>query len=111
MTMAKEVPATEHYISLYDSANGQSLSTLKAVDVTDECPGNDGKKVVLLYTKAQRGRIAQIRYGAMIHFFVDELDNEMHRAPRDDTFGSTAERLGLDKLRLRSLIEQHAPTA
>jgi len=109
--MAKEVPSKKHKIGLFDSATDESLSTLKAVDITEDCPGVKKGEVLLLFTKAQRGRIAQINDGSKIHFFVEELDKEMKAAPRDDTFGSTAKRLGLNKTQLRSIIEQHAPAA
>ncbi len=98
-------------IGIQDSATGESLYTLKTVDITKDCPGMQKGRAELKFTKAQRGRLVQIDYGAQIHFFVDELDAEMNVAPRDDTFGSTAKRLGLDKMGLRSIIEQHAPAA
>ena len=109
--MAKKVPAKREKMGMYDSATGKSLFVLKTVNITKNCPAVKKGKVVLKFTKAQRGRIAQIDDGSMIHFFVEELDAEMRAAPRDDTFGSTAERLGLDKTQLRSIIEQHAPAA
>jgi hypothetical protein len=104
-------------IGLYDSATGKTLNTLKAVDITDECPGLEpGDRAMLLFTEAQRGRIVQMREGpsdacAMIDFFVDELDREMHVRPMDDTFGVWARRWGVSRDVLRNLIEKHAPAA
>ena len=110
--MAKTVSAKSHKVSMYDSATDESLKTLKAVDFTEDCRGGleKGDEARLLFTRARRGRIVVIEYGpCRIHFFVEELDREMRCAPRDDTFGSTAETLGLKKTELRKLIEQHAP--
>ena len=109
--MAKKVPARRKKIGLYDNATDESLYVLKSVDITKKCPAVKKGKVVLKFSKAQRGRIVQIDDGSRIHFFVEELDKEMKAAPRDDTFGSTAERLGIAKTQLRSIIEQHAPAA
>jgi len=117
--MAKELKITKAYKpGLYDSATGESCVTEKVVDVTEDCPrASDKDRCVFLYTRAKRGRIVQMarpykdeKYmGMHIHFFVDELDHEMHVAPRDDTFGSLASQLGFSKPALRSLIEAHAP--
>ncbi|MDA2922547.1 hypothetical protein MYX07_04765 [Patescibacteria group bacterium AH-259-L07] len=110
----------EHNPGLCDSDTGESCVTEKVVDVTEECPGaNEKERRILLYTRARRGRIVQITHpykgkeymGSHIHFFVDELDAEMHVAPGHDTFGSWASELGLDKSALRTLIETHAPPA
>ena len=110
--MAKQVPAKSHKVSMYDSATDEPLKTLKAVDFTEDCRGGleKGEKARFLFTRAKRGRIVVIEYEpCRIHFFVEELDREMRCAPRDDTFGSTAETLGLTKVKLRKMIEQHAP--
>lgn len=91
---------------LYDSWNGESLKTEQIIDIGSLC----SEPASLLYTRAQRGRIVQIIYSATrIHFFIDELDHEMHMPERDDTFGSTAENLGLTKQSLRALIDSNAP--
>lgn len=118
--MAKSVKINkkEHDPGLYDSDTGASLKTEKVVDVTEDCPKASKKeRAVLLFTRAKRGRIVQISrpyegetyMGSHTHFFVDELDREMRVAPREDTFGSTADMLGLTKSALRSLIEAQAP--
>ncbi len=119
--MARELKITKAYnLGLYDSATGESCVTEKVVEITEDCPkANKNDRCVFLYTRAKRGRIVQItrpykgeKYmGIHIHFFVDELDREMRVAPRDDTFGSWANQLGLEKSALRSLIEAHAPAA
>ena len=119
--MARELKITKAYNpGLYDSDTNGDCVTEKVVDVTEDCPrGSNEDRCVFLYTRAKRGRIVQMarpnkgeKYtGMRIHFFVDELEREMHVAPRDDTFGSWASQLGLSKPALRSLIEAHAPAA
>lgn len=109
----------EHNLALYDSATGDSLEPMKAVDMTDDCPAAErpDRRVVFLFTTAKRGRIVQmarpykgeVYMGSHIHFFVDELDDVMRWEPRDDTFGLWADDLGLSKTDLRKLIEAHAP--
>lgn len=113
--MAKivEIDDAEHRPGLYDSANGVSLAAVRVVDITEDCPS--GERTVLLYTNAKRGPIVQIAHpyenqkymGSHIHFFINELGNEV--APRDDTFGSTAQRSGLERQAFRKLIEANAP--
>jgi len=118
--MAKSVKINkkEHNPGLYDSDTGASCKTEKVVDITEDCPkASEKERAVLLFTRAKRGRIVQISrpyegeayMGSHIHFFVDELDREMHVAPRDDTFGSQASQIGLTKSALRALIEAQAP--
>lgn len=111
--MAKILEITkQHDLGLYDSATGKDCHPEKVVDITDNCPKINKKEAgcILIFTRAVRGRIVQIRNDGMwIHFFVDELDLEMHAAPRDDTFGSQAAMLGLNKSTLRKLIEENAP--
>lgn len=102
-------------VYLYDSDTGKDLKTQATEDITHWCPkANQDDPVILLFTKSVRGRIVQIqqpRQKRHIHFYVDKLDQEMSRPPRDDTFGSTAERLGLTKNELRAVIERFAPPA
>jgi hypothetical protein len=118
MAQIVEIDRGNHVSGLCDSDTGANCVTEKVVDVTEDCPGaSKGERAVLLFTRATRGRIVQIcrpyegevYMGTHIHFFVDELDQEMYAAPRDDTFGSTAKRLGLTKPALRELIEAQAP--
>lgn len=120
--MAKviKINKRKHKSILYDSETGASCMTEKVVDITEDCPKASRKdQAVLLFTRAKRGRIVQItrpykgavNMGSRIHFFVDELDREMHADQRYNTFGLTANRLGLTKLELRTLIETHAPAA
>ncbi len=105
---------------MYDSATHEACVTEKVVDVTRDCRiSSDLDRCLFVYTRAKRGRIVQITQpykdeeysGVHIHFFVDELEHEMHIAPSGDTFGSWANKLGLSKLELRTLIETYAPAA
>ncbi|MDO8664894.1 MAG: hypothetical protein Q7K44_05145 [Candidatus Liptonbacteria bacterium] len=118
MAQSVKINKKEHDPGLYDSDTGASCKVEKVVDITEDCPKASKKEcVILLFTRAKRGRIVQISHpydgevymGSHIHFFVDELDREMCVDPRDDTFGSTANRLGLTKQELRKLIEAQAP--
>lgn len=117
--MAKELKvAKDYYPDLCDSDTGKSLLAEKVVDITEDCPnGNKKDRFLLLYTRAERGRIVQItsphdgeKYmGMHIHFFVDEIECEMNVAPRNDTFGMWARMMGFDKPALRIIIEAYAP--
>jgi len=118
--MAKSIKINrkEHKPGLYDLDTGARCKTEKVVDITEDCPkASEKRRAVLLFTRTKRGRIVQISrpdegevyMGPRKHFFVDELDREMRVAPRDDTFGSTANELGLSKVALRKLIEAQAP--
>jgi hypothetical protein len=118
MAQSVKINRKQHKTGLYDSDTGASCKTEKVVDITEDCPkASKKKRAVLLFTRAKRGRIVQISrpydgeifMGSHIHFFVDELDREMRVASRDDTFGSTANQLGLTKIELRKLIEAQAP--
>ncbi len=118
MAKTVEINRKEHKAGLSDSDTGKTCKTEKVVDITEDCPkANKKERAVLLFTRAKRGRIVQIcrpyeneiYTGSCIHFFVDELDREMHASPPFDTFGMTAEELGLTKSALRSLIEVQAP--
>jgi hypothetical protein len=69
-------------LSLYDSANGNTIYADKVVDITTFC--SNSKQTVLKYANAERGRIVQIcdlyehgkDLGTVIHYFVDELTPE-----------------------------------
>lgn len=108
----------KHTPALCDSDTGESLKAEAVYDITDVCKPDGGRRALLLFTRAKRGRIVQITcpyldepyMGAHIHFFVDELDDQMRGHPRDDTFGMWADRFGLTKLKLAALIEELAPT-
>jgi hypothetical protein len=118
MAQNVKINKREHVLGLYDSDTGKSCKTEKVVDITEDCPKADSKKrVILLFTRARRGRIVQISrpydgrvsMGSHIHFFVDELDREMRATSPNDTFGLTAHQLGLTKQELRKIIEEQAP--
>ena len=113
MAQIVEIDDAEHSPGMYDSANGVSLVAERVVDITEDCPS--GERTILLYTSAKRGPIVQIAHpyegrkymGPHIHFFINELGDEV--APRDDTFGSTAKRAGMQREDFRQLIEANAP--
>lgn len=114
--MAKviEVPKKHKWI-IADPDNGESLKTIKAVDITEDCP--ERFRTILVFTKTKCGRLVQISlpfgdkvFGGMhIHFFVDELETQMDLTPPNDTFGMWAYMMGLSKLELRGIIEENAP--
>ena len=117
--MAKVIEVGEYKPRICDSATGASCETEKVVDITEDCPrASVEEPAVLLFTRAKRGRIVQIRWpyrkdkvnlGTSIHFFVDELHHYICVAARDDTFATTADRLGVTKVALRALIETYVP--
>lgn len=77
-----------HDPQLFDSDTGKSLTPICVVDITDMIP--DGERTLLLYTRAERGRIVQVTtpyereeyMGAHTHFFVDESDGLMRERAR-----------------------------
>jgi hypothetical protein len=77
-------------IGLFDSANGNSLEVDKVLDVTAICPHS--KQVVIKYTTAVRGRIAQLNHwyekgvdlGTQTHFFINEFTPE--ELAKDEVF-------------------------
>ncbi len=119
--MATELDINDGYSpEMYDSETGKDCVTEKVVDITEDLKRDEEKRrYILLFTRAELGRIVQIVHpyegekfmGVKIHFFVDELDAEMNAAPNDDVFGSWAKKMNLEKLELRALIETHAPQA
>ena len=119
MAKALKINKKEHKSDLYDSAAGASCKTEKVVDISEDCPKASKNEcaIILLFTRAQRERIVQISrpykgkvyMGSHIHFFIEELDRVMCVALHDDTFGSTANKLGLTKPQLRKLIEAQVP--
>lgn len=73
-------------ISLYDSDTGQSLEMEKHVDVTAHQTMN--KSAVLAFTRAKRGRIAQLQSGCMqIHYFIDEQNGRRMMNEDSGRFG------------------------
>ena len=55
-------------LGLYDSDTGKSIEA----DVVQDVASLDDP-ITLLYARAQRGRIVQVRYGSSrIHYFYDE---------------------------------------
>lgn len=116
--MAEEIKITkDHDPGLYDSDTGKSLKALKVVDITEDCAPT-GERVVLLFTKAQRGRIVQVTrpykdrayIGEHIHFFVDEKVGGCD-AGFGDTFTMTAARCGFSAKAFSELIRKQAPPA
>lgn len=107
-----ELKPKRYDLGLYDAKTGADLKTLRAVDVSEECPVREWPedKAIFLFGKAVRGRLCKMTLGgASIHFFVDELEKEMNAAPRDDTFGQWAKWLGHKKANLKIMIQRLAP--
>lgn len=89
-------------IGLYDSDTNQDLETLKVVDVTAD--QTRAEKAELLFTKAKRGRIVQLRTDGMrIHYFFDELSG--HKMMDED-----CERFGFKPGHFHALAIVHAPS-
>jgi hypothetical protein len=69
-------------LGLYDSANGQTVTADKVVDISYLCKRS--KQVILKFANAERGRIVQIcdlyetgvDMGMTIHYFVNEMTRE-----------------------------------
>lgn len=69
-------------LGLYDSDTGNSLLAEKVVDLGKD---DDGDPLSLVYCTAKRGRIVQIRAGALrVHYFLDEpgMDDDGDRIAR-----------------------------
>lgn len=97
------MPEDLNDIGLYDSQTKEDLPTLKVVDITAE--QTRAEKAEFLYTKAQRGRIVQLRTDGMrIHYFLDEPSG--HKMMTED-----AERFGFAPGRFHVLALHHAPEA
>lgn len=109
MATVVEIDDKVHSPGLYDSANGVSMAAERVVDISEDCPS--GERTILLYTRAQRGRIVQISHpydnqpymGSHIHFFIDEIE------PGDQSFEMTAKRAGIDPTQFFELVERNAP--
>ena len=83
---ANAVRSPEIDMGLYDSATGATLVPDKVVDITDL--QTDRERVLLVYTKAERGRIVQLhRDGARIHYFLDEPGGAAMVAEDEERFG------------------------
>lgn len=88
-------------LGLYDSATGESLTTLKTVDVTKHQTGRD--EVVFNYGRAKRGLIVQLKSGALrIHYFLNEPSGRKMMA-------EDCERFGFSPGLLLDLADEHAP--
>jgi hypothetical protein len=88
-------------IGLYDSDTGESLHAIGAVEFGHSA---DGDRLHVMYAKAKRGMIAQIRVGdgMRCHFFADEsmMDEDA------DRIGRWLEMDGKDAVRI---IRERAP--
>jgi hypothetical protein len=63
-------------MDMYDSATGRSIKPLLVLDASDECPPSKGQ-FLLLYAKAVRGPLVQLRHGGCrIHYFLNEIERE-----------------------------------
>lgn len=97
----------EYAPQLFDSATGESLSAEKVLDISDVV--ENGERTLLLFTRAQRGRIVQITHphadqvyiGAHIHYFIDE--------PLDGCLDYVKRRHGLSGAKFRRILAEHAP--
>jgi hypothetical protein len=90
----------DNSLDLYDSATGETLETIKTVDVS-HCQ-DFGPKAAINYGEAKRGRIAQLRLESLcIHWFFDEPEGR--QMIREDS-----QRFGFGK-RLLQIIIEHAP--
>jgi DNA repair exonuclease SbcCD nuclease subunit len=88
-------------IGLYDSQTNEDIATLKVVDVTAD--QTRAEKAELLFARAKRGRIVQLRTDGMrIHYFLDEPSG--HKMMTED-----AERFGFAPGRFHVLALHHAP--
>lgn len=95
-------------MGLYDSATGKSLEPIKTVEIT-ELQG-EYQRVLLAYTKAERGRIVQLRRlfsadddcGSNIHYFFDE-DAGATMIREDER------RFGFQPGVLLGAVQEHAP--
>lgn len=71
---------------LYDSATVDTLYAEKIVDVSDLTNRPGGAR--MLYTRAKRGRIVQLRMGPLwIHYFFDEPAGAAMIREDEDRFG------------------------
>lgn len=102
--MAKTVQTEREYTGLYDPETGKSCDVVKAVDITDDCPGL-GKRVLLVFVRARQDLIVQICHpGEGAYFLMDNLDSP------NRMFDLMAEELGLTSRKLRALIKACAPS-
>lgn len=96
----------EYSTGLYDSDTGKDLKTIRAVDVSEECPQSE-EPVLLLYTKTKRGEIVQIQHGgARIHYFMEWIcdeDNEL------SALGNFALWAKTTRAHLIELCQKHSP--
>lgn len=113
MPKVKEMPElVGKEMGLYDSANGATLYTDTAIDVTDWCP--NAKQIVIKYTNAAGGRIAQIcnwykegvDFGAIVHYFISEMTPI--QLANDSVFESHARMFGVDPLLFSVVIFENS---
>lgn len=94
----------KHDTGLADSDTGRAIKTLKAVDLTKEC---GGKPTFLLYAKARRGPLVQIKQGcSSVHYFLWEIHRELQR---DSVLQNVASYCKMPMTDLIQLIQTHAP--
>lgn len=103
---------------MVDADTEAYIPIVAAFDVTDACPRKDiggAEKVLLLYVRAQKGLIAELRFcdsgkdaGRMGCFwFVEGLVDE--RSEENDAFHLFAGRLGHSYQSLHTLVKSYAP--
>ncbi len=116
--MAKMLGVTDEFdFGFYDPATGKDCVTEKVVDVTEDAPnGSETNRFLFLYSRDSSRRLVKMVnpyegrtvMGSCILFGLDVLHRELDVAPRNDTFGTWARRMGVTKVKLIGLIERHA---
>lgn len=116
--MSEVVTDIENYsLNLYDRQTEKALVIEKIVDISNSQKPSRKDRNLLFFTKDSRGRrIVLIGYvrpdnfiAMQIHFFVDQLINEMNVRACDDTLGHHAKLIGMTKNELINIIMEYAP--
>jgi protein tyrosine phosphatase len=122
--MAKELDVSTHFeITLFVNKRKYRYQTEKIMDITGDCPkANKENRFLLLYGRTKgKGRFVQLAQYAQRHenevnnvdeyFFLNNIDEVMEADIRHDYFGLWADKLGLHKWDLLTIIKKHAPAA
>ncbi len=109
-----EAMATEFVgrpIGIYDSRNGKSLHTMKAVDITKKC-SKFAIRALLQYTVSSEGTIVAMTdciefenptLGKRVHYFVGKIPTS-----RESVFAQFAENWGIPVAELKEIVERNA---
>ena len=123
--MAKQIKIPVDFnpsTTIIDSVTGQVLQPVKAVDVTEDCPGLSGRNRCILFYRADSGLGSIIQIGfsepgriepiAGIHWSIEQITEKMMDAdPNFESFTRKATQLGLNGRTLNDMIRQHMPAA